>query len=304
MKQLKSSQFMNEKHFPFWIDFKVHTEENIPPVHVHDFIELVYVTHGKAEHIFEGKRYEVCAGDVFIVNPGEVHTYNLIAGKELGIINCLFLSTLIDDIWLSNLGVSEAMDYFYIHPFLNQKERFHHCLNLRGTCADTIYVQFEKMAEEFNSQKEGYATLIRLQLVQMLMELSRIYRQQQSYTRHWKVPHEERKVLVQRIWGYLERHFDQKLTLAGLSALYNISSRHLNRVFKAETGQTVIEAVHHIRIKRAKVLLSETPDKVICIAMDVGYEDPAFFTRLFTRQVGCSPGKYRELSTKTLQEAE
>ncbi|MGY4691032.1 helix-turn-helix domain-containing protein [Salibacterium sp. K-3] len=300
MKKLKSSQFMSEKKFPFWINHKVHTEKNIPPVHVHDFIELVYVTKGNAEHIFEGESYEVCAGDVFIINPGEVHTYNLLSGKELKIINCLFLSTLIDDIWLSDLGISESMDYFYIHPFLNKKERFHHCLNLRGSCADDIYIQFEKMSKEFENKKTGYSTLIRLQLIQMLMELSRIYREQQSSTKHLKVNHQERKILVQRIWGYLERHYDQKVSLAGLSELYNISSRHLNRVFKTETGQTVVEAVHHIRIKRAKILLSESSEKIISIAMDVGYEDPAFFTRLFTRQVGCSPGKYRDLSKKTL----
>ncbi|MFB5661071.1 helix-turn-helix domain-containing protein [Alteribacillus sp. HJP-4] len=298
--KLRSSQFMREKKFPFWINHKIHTEENLPPVHGHDFIELVFVTHGTAEHIFEGEKYELCAGDVFIINPGEVHTYQLHEGRELSIINCLFLSTLIDDIWLRELGVSESMDYFYIHPFLNKQERFHHCLNLRGEYAEDIYSQFEKMSEEYKKRKAGYETLIRLQLVQILIQLSRIYGEQRSSTKHLEVQHQERKVLVQRIWGYLERHYDQKLSLAGLSELFNISSRHLNRVFKAETGQTVIEAVHHIRIKRAKMLLADTSDKIICIAMEVGYDDPAFFTRLFTRQVGCSPGKYRNLRNPVL----
>ncbi|WP_059102618.1 AraC family transcriptional regulator [Shouchella shacheensis] len=301
--KMRSSQFMREKKFPFWIDHKIHIENNLPPVHGHDFIELVFVTHGTATHVFEGEEYGLYAGDAFIINPGEVHTYKLHQGKELGIINCLFLSPLIDDIWLRELGVSESMDYFYIHPFLHKKERFHHCLNLRGKCAADIHIQFETMLREYEQKKTGYATVIRLQLVQVLIELSRIYGEVGTSTRHLEVKHMERRQLVQRIWGYLERHYDQKLTLDVLSDLFNISSRHLNRVFKAESGQTIIEAIHQIRIKRAKVLLAETSEKIIYIALEVGYEDPAFFTRLFSRQVGCSPGKYRERTRQGLIES-
>ncbi|MFZ4451411.1 helix-turn-helix domain-containing protein [Salibacterium aidingense] len=290
------SEFMKEKNFPFCINRKIHTQENVPPLHAHNFIELVFVVKGEADHIFEGESYTVCAGDVFIINPGEVHTYKITSSASLEIVNCLFLSTLIDDIWLRELGFSEAMDYFYIHPFLNKKERFYHCLNLRGEEAEDIYAQFKRMIDEYEEKKKGYSTVIRFQLMQILIQLSRIYRRQVEPPAKKREPNPERKMLVQRIWGYLERHYDQKVTLSGLAELFNISSRHLNRIFKEATGQTVIEAVHQIRIKRARYLLSQTSEKIIWIAMEVGYEDPAFFTRLFSRQLGCSPGKYRKLS--------
>ncbi len=54
------------------------------------------------------------------------------------------------------------------------------------------------------------------------------------------------------------------------------------------------ERIHQIRIDRAKQYLDEGEDKVINIAQRVGYEDPAFFTLLFRRKVGCSPGQYRD----------
>lgn len=93
----------------------------------------------------------------------------------------------------------------------------------------------------------------------------------------------------------MERHFDKKkLAIPELCELFSISSRHLNRVFKQETGQTVTERIHQIRIDRAKQYLDEGEDKVINIAQRVGYEDPAFFTLLFRRKVGCSPGQYRD----------
>lgn len=290
---------MREKEFPFWINHKVHTERNIPPIHGHDFTELVYVTEGEAEHIFEGEHYVVSAGDVFIINPGEVHTYRLQPGNKLGIINCLFMPDLFDEVLLRGLGIPESMDYFYVHPFLDKNERIYHCLNnLRGQDAEHVCSLFEEMINEFEARRNGYPTLIRLQLVQLLFQLSRICGEQKSSPELLILRNQERKILTQRICGYLERHYDQKLSLKVLSELFNISARHLNRVFKEETGRTFIEFVHEIRITKAKKLFSESNEKVITIAMEVGYDDPAFFTRLFTRQVGCSPGKYRDRSKK------
>ncbi|WP_354005861.1 AraC family transcriptional regulator [Fictibacillus terranigra] len=105
----------------------------------------------------------------------------------------------------------------------------------------------------------------------------------------------EKNVLVHRIQGYLERHYDQKISIPELCNLFGISSRHLNRLFKQATGQTVVEVVHKIRIgiERAKYLLCDPSEKVTNVAMKVGYDDSAFFSRLFRRFVGCSPGKYK-----------
>jgi AraC-like DNA-binding protein len=284
---------MNEKEFPFCIRSFTHTEYNMPPIHSHDFVELVYIAEGEAQHSFEGELYDISAGDVYIINPGEVHTYIIQPGGKLEIINCLFMPSFIDEALLKELGISESMDYFYVHPFLDNKERFHLGLNLRGQDASEVLSLLNRMADEYKGLRKGYSTLIRLQLIQLLIQLSRIYEEQQHYKEPAIFRNQERKILVQRICGYLERHFHQKLSLAILSDLFNISARHLNRVFKDETGKTVIEALHDIRIERAKHLLLESDEKVISIAMEVGYDDPAFFTRLFSRKVGVSPGKFR-----------
>lgn len=292
---------MNEKEFPFCIRSFTHTEYNMPPIHSHDFVELVYIADGEAQHSFEGDLYEISAGDVYIINPGEVHTYVVQPGVKLEIINCLFMPSFIDEALLKELGISESMDYFYVHPFLDNNERFHHGLKLRGQDATEVLSLLNRMATEYKDLRKGYSTLIRLQLIQLLVHLSRIYEEQKNVKEPAIFRNQERKILVQRICGYLERHFHQKLSLAMLSDLFNISSRHLNRVFKEETGDTVIEALHQIRIERAKRLLLESDEKVISIAMEVGYDDPAFFTRLFSRKVGVSPGKFRGESVHNLE---
>jgi AraC-like DNA-binding protein len=293
-RQLLSSQFIKEQSFPFWIRRYYHDHEHVPTLHGHDFVELVYVVRGEARHVFEGDCYDIRAGDVFIINPGEVHTYNIRPGRDLEIINCLFLSDLIQGNWLLDLGISQSMDYFYVHPFLDKRERFHSRLNLNGLDATRTLFLLETMINEFESRQCGCETLIRLQMLELLILLSRTYRQLEGQYSREPARNQARHLLVQRICGYLERYYDKKVSIPSLCELFNISARQLNRIFKDSLGVTVVEMIHRIRVERAKHLLMETDEKVITIAGRVGYEDPAFFSRLFLRQVGCSPGKYRE----------
>ncbi|MBO9608972.1 MAG: helix-turn-helix domain-containing protein [Paenibacillaceae bacterium] len=293
MNTLTSDRYM-KREFPFSIMTAFHTEHNSGEFHGHDFVELVYVVKGEGEHLFADERYEVCAGDVFIINPGEEHAYHVVPGKQLDIINCLFEPGLISDTLLKELGVSQSMDYFYVHPFLNPTERFHHMLNLRGPDAARALALLEGMMGELNQRHPGFTAFIRLQMIELLILLSRCYGMRHA-VRTKPARSNKNELLVRRICGYLERHYDERISLTSLSELFNISTRQLNRTFKQEAGCSVLDHVHHIRVEKAKLLLQETDEKVITIATSVGYEDPAFFSQLFARTVGCSPGKYREM---------
>nr|WP_275589132.1 AraC family transcriptional regulator [Paenibacillus sacheonensis] len=103
----------------------------------------------------------------------------------------------------------------------------------------------------------------------------------------------DRELTARRIYGYLERNYEKKITLQSLSTLFNSSIRQLNRLMREEYDRSVFEALHEVRIERAKHLLLETDEKVIVVATMVGYEDQSFFNRLFVRHVGCSPSQFR-----------
>ncbi|MFY0762321.1 AraC family transcriptional regulator [Metabacillus dongyingensis] len=300
VSKYQSSEYMCIEEFPFWIKTFHHDISNLPPLHSHEFIELVYVVKGEANHVFEGKSYTIRENDVFIINPGEVHTFSLDRGGEFEIINCLFLPSLIQDSWLKAMGVSQSMDYFFIHPFLDSNERFHHLLNLNDDHFLRIRSLLESMISEFEGANSCFSTLIRIQLVELLILLSRIYNERKRIPCHVSSVEKESKLLVQRICGYIERHYDQKISIPTICHLFCISPRHLNRLFKQELGKTVIEMAHKIRIEKAKKILIESNEKVLNVAMRVGYDDPAFFSRLFRRVVGCSPGKYKNNVSKEI----
>ncbi len=71
------------------------------------------------------------------------------------------------------------------------------------------------------------------------------------------------------------------------------SYEHLCRIFRKQYGLTPNEYVQSIRIERAKDLLRHTDLIIAAIADHVGYADPVYFSRLFKRHTGMSPGKFR-----------
>jgi AraC family L-rhamnose operon regulatory protein RhaS len=296
MVQFSGKRHFRKKGIHFWVQRNFHDWNSPVKLHSHDFVELVYVVRGKAQHRFEGDVYEIRTGDVFIINPGEEHAYDIVPGNELEIVNCLFLPDLIEDSLLHELKITDSIDFFYIHPFLDKNERFHHHrLNLFGQESTRVLALLEEMIGEVTTAQPGYDTIIRLRLLELLILLSRYYAMKHNTESLYRSVEGDR--LIRRICGYLERNYSQKISLESLTSLFNISVRQLNRLFKRETGSSVFEMIHRIRIERAKYLLTETDDKVISVAGAVGYDDPASFSRLFARHVGCPPGEYRKRFT-------
>ena len=81
--------------------------------------------------------------------------------------------------------------------------------------------------------------------------------------------------------------------LERLALAFHVSSRTLLRRVKAETGHTPLALLQQARVEKAKQLLTASNWSIAQITAAVGYSDVATFTRLFARQVGETPAKYR-----------
>ncbi|MBB3190996.1 GlxA family transcriptional regulator [Halomonas cerina] len=94
-----------------------------------------------------------------------------------------------------------------------------------------------------------------------------------------------------QVW--VARHYDTPSPVAGMVRLSGLSERSFKRRFKAATGMTPMEYVHTLRLEEAKQILESGDDPIDEVAEQVGYADPSFFRRLFSRRVGLTPSRYR-----------
>ena len=101
--------------------------------------------------------------------------------------------------------------------------------------------------------------------------------------------------VVRRAEDWLRDNFSQPHAVAGVVAACAIPERSLKRRFKTATGSTLIEYVQNLRVEEAKRLLENEAIAAEEIAAIVGYDNQAFFRRLFKRSTGLTPGVYRRM---------
>ncbi|SFB09483.1 two-component system, response regulator YesN [Cohnella sp. OV330] len=92
---------------------------------------------------------------------------------------------------------------------------------------------------------------------------------------------------------YIDAHFAEELTLESLSHRFFVSKEHLSRAFKAHVGTGVTDYVTMRRMVYAESLLREGKVSIKQAAKLSGYEDLAYFYRVFKRRFGFSPGELR-----------
>lgn len=108
-----------------------------------------------------------------------------------------------------------------------------------------------------------------------------------------RLPHADSA--VRRCEDWLARHFREPNAVTRAVAALGMPERTLKRRFRAATGSTLIAYVQNLRVEEAKRLLETGTMPTDDICAGVGYEDPAFFRRLFKRSTGLTMAEYRRM---------
>jgi len=101
--------------------------------------------------------------------------------------------------------------------------------------------------------------------------------------------------VVRRAEDWLSKNFRESQAVAAVVEACGIPERSLKRRFVKATGSTLIGYVQNLRIEEAKRLLENEEMSSEDIAAAVGYENAAFFRRLFKRCTGLTAGEYRRM---------
>ncbi|MFC9777278.1 helix-turn-helix domain-containing protein [Paenibacillus chitinolyticus] len=104
----------------------------------------------------------------------------------------------------------------------------------------------------------------------------------------------ETHTLFERVSNYMQEYYDQSLTIASLAEQNNVNRNRLSYVFRTHAGMGPAEYLLKYRLNMAQRMLFTSDAPVQQIAQAVGIADPFYFSRVFKKQFGISPTKYRE----------
>jgi AraC-like DNA-binding protein/DNA-binding response OmpR family regulator len=99
--------------------------------------------------------------------------------------------------------------------------------------------------------------------------------------------------LVKRAVVYFHQNYDRPLSRWEIAAAIGVSEDYLSRIFRQELEISPWEYLNRYRVLQAIERLRHTDDSVRTVAHQVGFKDPAYFSRVFHKVTGLSPSAYR-----------
>lgn len=246
------------------------------PSHKHDdLFEILVIKEGEGDFIIGETSYHAAKGDVLIYNKGILHAEK--SSKEHPVFICY-------------CGFSSAREYIippHAHPVIRANKYSSEMVTL-----------MELLFEESSMQEEGYEQIAGHILSSILVLVHRMLKLQNSAQSLTK------NKLATEIKEYIDGNYTQALNLKQIADEFNISSYYLAHIFKNTYGTSPINYMIQRRMGEATRLLVQSEMKIWEIAKITGYENPNYFSILFTRVVGMSPKQYREHHNQSLSYAE
>ena len=102
------------------------------------------------------------------------------------------------------------------------------------------------------------------------------------------------KDVIYKAIDYMKRSYHSKLTLEDTAAHVNLSPSYFSKIFKEELGCSFNTYLNELRIEKSKSLLLAGSASMVEICELVGFEDQSYFTKVFKKITGVTPGKFKE----------
>ena len=244
--------------------------DRIIPFHV-----MIYVTKGVIYVTEEGVEYSVGPGELLFLKAGLHH--------------------------FGERTIERGTEWYYVHFYLDEPDEKQYMPYERATaqeqsCEYRLILpkkleglsgsDMEKKIEELDAyMASGHPNRLWFAGERLFRVLSNIALVQISAG----------ESIVERVEEYLTEHFRENICFRELSGAFFISYPRLAARFSEEKGMSMGEYVKRLRLHEAAGLLRSSLKGISEIAMNVGYQDPLYFSKVFASFYGVSPRKYRML---------
>ena len=245
--------------------------------HTHEFCELVLVWRGNGLHVLNDRPYRITRGDLFYIRAEDKHSYTSVNDLVLqNIIYCPERLTL-------NVDWQGAIPGFDGTP-----RQPHWRLGSVGmTQARQVISQLEHESNQRDAQAFTMAELLFGQLVTHL--------KRHRYATD-TLPATSSETLLDKLITALAGSHEHAFELDTFCERERCSERVLRQQFRSQTGMTINHYLRQLRICHAQYLLSHTEKLIGEVAMQCGFEDSNYFSVVFNREVGMTPGQWRHRS--------
>lgn len=232
------------------------------PLHMHRCYEMVLMLDGEMNMQIDHTKYSLKTGDLILVKPYRIHSYETDAGKNGTCLLCVFSDDLI-------AAVSGPISKYKLSSIL---------LHDIPSLYRDMFIQMQEKNDIASIKGFLYALC-------SLFYLRIDYTEEDTFSGSSQ--------LLRDIFVYIENNIGNSCSLHDLAKEIRYNESYLSRMFLKNVGITYTEYVRNIKMDHACYLLRNTNDSIFSIASKCGYTTHSSFNRCFKQLIGMTPQEYR-----------
>lgn len=248
-----------------------------------EYYTIFFVQKGSGILVSNFKEYNITDNSFFLINKNESAFF-----KFSDLDRIIYQMLCFDDDVLLCPEAHIKLKDLPILRFTDKKVIF----NLDKNENESVLSNFKKINEETKNKQRWQWNMMRILLAELLIFLSR------KYVAVIKNPISENDAVSDKFFLLLEEKYAGHLSINDYSILLNVSPITLAKRIKLATGKTFQSAVNERIIIEAMRKLFNTDKSAKEIAYELGFDDPAYFHRLFKKTTGYTPSEFRIYSLK------
>lgn len=254
--------------------------------HIHEFIELVYISAGKGRQCINDISYEVKKGDLLFVNFHQVHSFSTDEGMTY--INLLLKPEFMSRELVNGDNLFDIFSLTVFEEFKADSDYSIPVVSFQGRDMIELECMINYLLKEFQEKQLGYKSIM-YGYMQIIFSL---------LMRKLKTPRHDAVMgylhkITPDILKYIDDNCFEKLTLAELAEKCFYNPSYFSRIFKECYGKSLSSYILEKRMNEAVRLLTETDISIERISEMSGYKDKGQFYKNFKEYMGVTPKLYR-----------
>ena len=239
--------------------------------HWHNDIEIVLMTKGESAAFVDSTKYVIGENCMFIVFPGQMHSYADISSDTQEYSVFIFPSSFIQNFEENFQGLVPE------NPLLENVSD--HKL---------LFAILSALQNLDEGRKTEQLDVVHGLLFALFAEILSII----PFTPDKKSDSD----MSRRIVEYCSLHYKENITLESMSKALGVSAPHLSSLFVKKLDMNFVSYLQSLRVSEAMLLLTQTDEPIQSIAKSVGFSCTRSFDRAFMNIEGISPSKYRKIN--------
>lgn len=255
--------------------------------HAHpDHVQILMVEHGGGDIRIEGQTYDIPPASIVVIPATLVHEIHFRPGTD-GIVVTAAVAY-VSSVSQGDVRLMEGLNAPDVYPIAGT-----------GVSEEAVRDTFAWLSREYNWSAPGRRVSIMALFLRVMVSIMRL--RSVRVTANAVAGDRNYDILI-RYKELMEQNFQKQKLMDFYAGRIGVSPQRLNQACKARAGKTASELLHERIIIEAKRFLLYVDMTVAEIGYELGFDDPAYFSRFFSQRVGQSPGNYRA-STNIRQKA-